>query len=72
MDAQLATDDGFRSQVERWQGVFAPLENGATALIASAKAYQAAVQSAEANNGAALDAATPPYSELDALEGLAR
>jgi len=23
-------------------------------------------------NGAALDAAAPPYSELDALEGLAR
>jgi len=36
---------------------FAPLENGATALTASAKAYQAAVQAAEANNGAALDAA---------------
>jgi anti-sigma factor ChrR (cupin superfamily) len=28
MDAQLATDDGLRLQVERWQSVFAPLENG--------------------------------------------
>jgi anti-sigma factor ChrR (cupin superfamily) len=26
MDAQLASDDGLRSQVERWQGVFAQLE----------------------------------------------
>lgn len=28
MDAQLASDDGLRSQVERWQGVFAQLESG--------------------------------------------
>jgi N-acetylated-alpha-linked acidic dipeptidase len=37
---------------------FAPLENGATALTASAKAYQAEVQAAEANGGADLDAAS--------------
>jgi N-acetylated-alpha-linked acidic dipeptidase len=35
---------------------FAPLENGSAALTASAKAYQAAVKSAEAKGGAALDA----------------
>jgi anti-sigma factor ChrR (cupin superfamily) len=28
MDAQLASDEGLRTQVERWQGVFAQLENG--------------------------------------------
>ena len=37
---------------------FAPLENGATALTDSAKAYQAAVAAAEAKGGSALDAAS--------------
>ncbi|WP_263354413.1 M28 family metallopeptidase [Acidicapsa acidisoli] len=37
---------------------FAPLENGSTALTASAREYQKAVKAAEANGGAALDAAT--------------
>jgi N-acetylated-alpha-linked acidic dipeptidase len=37
---------------------FAPLENGATALTASAKAYQDAVKAAEAKGGADLDNAS--------------
>ena len=37
---------------------FAPLENGATELIASAKAYQSAVRAAEVNGGADLDASS--------------
>ena len=37
---------------------FAPLENGASALTASAKLYQLAMKAAEANGGAALDAAS--------------
>jgi N-acetylated-alpha-linked acidic dipeptidase len=37
---------------------FAPLENGATTLTASAREYQKAVKAVEANGGAALDAAT--------------
>jgi N-acetylated-alpha-linked acidic dipeptidase len=37
---------------------FAPLENGATDLTESAKAYQKAVKALEANGGAGLDAAT--------------
>jgi len=36
---------------------FAPLENGAAALTASAKEYQKAVKAVEANGGAALDSA---------------
>jgi N-acetylated-alpha-linked acidic dipeptidase len=35
---------------------FAPLENGAAALTAAAKEYQAAVKAVEANGGAGLDA----------------
>jgi len=37
---------------------FAPLENGSTALTASAREYQKVVKAAEANGGAALDGAT--------------
>jgi N-acetylated-alpha-linked acidic dipeptidase len=37
---------------------FAPLENGATALTASAKDYQKAVKAVQGNGGAALDAAS--------------
>jgi len=37
---------------------FAPLENGAAALTASAKEYQKTVKAVEANGGAALDSAT--------------
>jgi N-acetylated-alpha-linked acidic dipeptidase len=41
---------------------FAPLENGATALKASAKAYQAAVKAIQAKGGAGLD-----LSQVDAV-----
>jgi N-acetylated-alpha-linked acidic dipeptidase len=44
---------------------FAPLENGAAALTVSAKEYQKALKSAEANGGAALDA-----SGIDAVNQL--
>jgi quercetin dioxygenase-like cupin family protein len=40
LDARLATDEGFRSQVERWQNILAPLEDGDDAEIPPAGLFE--------------------------------
>jgi hypothetical protein len=40
MDAQLASDADLRLQVERWQGVFAPLEDGDDAEMPPAGLFE--------------------------------